>query len=843
MEVAMKRILLIFLVTVFLVLGFPTAAGASPAYDGLKTYMQPDKTKIEFRLMGDEHFNWRETPEGDIIMLDKNSKYYCYAQFKSNKISKTDARVGVDKKPFVRLTRKSLLSLTDYSIRNGISLGGLTSFTSSVSFSTSGDTVYAPAAPAPKQKILVVLVEFANVSISQNDSYWNRSFFSSTSKSISDYYKEISRSKLTFLPVAETSDDANHEGAIDDGVIRIQLGYDHPAASGFLNTELMQQAITSAAIDAIKTAAPFITDLSSYDVNENGVLENSELHIVTIFAGFEMSSNPSSYNNAIWAHAMNFGEYGYGDLGSGLSMEGYMAVGEKMDATNPITIGVFCHELGHSLGLPDLYDYGRDSMGLGPHSLMSLGSWGAEDGQLSGSSPVHLDAWSKIQLGFAATTKILSTGAYTVNAQTSPDYSVLVIAGGLPGQYFLVERRSLTGYDAGLANFGINSGVAIYHIDENVMSYGIQNWNGLINENEFRKAVDLEEANMGILGYSEMDTNPISWDGRHYFTSSLGLNSFGASSNPSSGLYDKTIISPFASVAANGTQSYASGINLAVSSAGSNFSDLSITVPLPTLHANAISNQTYTGLAIKPVMQVHDGSEYLELGVDFTLVYRNNVLPGKASFDIIGIGAYEGLTGTGTFIIVPKSLTSATLQLNEKYADIASRYRTIKASWSAVTGASGYYVAYRASTSTVWSSAFVTGTSWTKTLSAGTLYYLKVRPYVVTDGTIKNYSALYSPQYYVYTLKAPTLSLAKYGTRSVKVSLGSVLGESGYDVRRASSLYGTYYHKAYVKANSTYWIDSTTYVGKSYYYKIRAYKVVNGVIIYGPYSYVKYIRR
>jgi len=87
------------------------------------------------------------------------------------------------------------------------------------------------------------------------------------------------------------------------------------------------------------------------------------------------------------------------------------------------------------------------------------------------------------------------------------------------------------------------------------------------------------------------------------------------------------------------------------------------------------------------------------------------------------------------------------------------------------------------------------------------------------------------------------MSLAKYGTHSVKIYLGAISGESGYDIHRATSLNGTYSHKMNVGADATYWIDKTTYVGKTYYYKIRAYKVVNGVTIYGPYSTIKYIRR
>jgi M6 family metalloprotease-like protein len=844
----MKRVLLGLMVAVMLLLSFPAATSASPAYNGITSYVQPDQTVIKFRLMGDEHFNWRETLEGDVILLDQNSKYYCYGQLKNNKIVRAAERVGVDKKPFARLTRKNLLSLADYALRNNITIGGLNPYISLAPTTGNdstvlggGSTLLAPINLAPEQKVLVVLVEFNNIQMSQSDAYWSGTFFSETGKSIHNYYNEVSRGTLSFEPAGESYADAGIGGAVNDGVVRVRLNINHPAMTGFVSTDGMWDAINAAAISAIETASSYIPDISAYDTNGNGMLERTELHIVTIFAGFEKSSNTTDLN-AIWAHAMNYGASGTGNLSDGLKIEGYMAVGERM-TWNPITIGVFCHELGHSLGLPDLYDYGNDSMGLGPHSLMAAGSWGAAYGEPYGTTPVHLDAWSKIQLGFVVPTNITGSGTYGLNAQSATDYNVLKIGNGLPGQYFLVERRTQAGFDAGLDFYGINSGVAIYHIDENVITYSNKYLDGLINENEFRKAVDLEEANQAYLKYSELDTDPYYWDGRHYYTANTGFNTFGAATNPSSGLYDKTITSPFASDPTNGTQAVPSGVDVKVTSVTDTAATLSITAPAPAFHASSVSNKTYTGQPIQPTLVVHDGTRYLQQGVDYSLSYRNNVLPGKATIYITGIGNHTGMTGLTNFVIVPKSLTTLTLQLNEKYSVTGYRYRTIKASWPAVTGASGYYLAYRAAASSTWSTVLVTGTSWTKTLSAGTQYYVKVKPYVITDGTKRNYSTYYSPEKYQYTLKAPGISLAKYGTRSIKVTLGSVIGENGYDVRRASSLNGTYYHRAYVKANSAYWIDSSTYVGKTYYYKVRAYKVVNGVTIYGPYSTIKYIRR
>lgn len=63
-------------------------------------------------------------------------------------------------------------------------------------------------------------------------------------------------------------------------------------------------------------------------------------------------------------------------------------------------IGVFCHEFGHTLGLPDLYDTsslgGAANVGPGNWSLMSTGAYGADG--LSPESPAHLGAWPLLWL-------------------------------------------------------------------------------------------------------------------------------------------------------------------------------------------------------------------------------------------------------------------------------------------------------------------------------------------------------------------------------------------------------------------------------------------------------------
>ena len=69
-------------------------------------------------------------------------------------------------------------------------------------------------------------------------------------------------------------------------------------------------------------------------------------------------------------------------------------------------VGVFAHEFGHDLGLPDLYDTSGNSGGAENSTafwtLMSSGSYGNDGSPAGGigTKPIHMGAWEKLQLGW-----------------------------------------------------------------------------------------------------------------------------------------------------------------------------------------------------------------------------------------------------------------------------------------------------------------------------------------------------------------------------------------------------------------------------------------------------------
>lgn len=77
---------------------------------------------------------------------------------------------------------------------------------------------------------------------------------------------------------------------------------------------------------------------------------------------------------------------------------------------------------------------------------------------------------------------------------------------------------------------------------------------------------------------------------------------------------------------------------------------------LPTISiANAVvevpaSQYPYYGFGWKPICQVFLDGQQLNLGVDYTVDYSNNLYPGTATVTVTGIGGYSG-TALGSFVI------------------------------------------------------------------------------------------------------------------------------------------------------------------------------------------------
>jgi M6 family metalloprotease-like protein len=215
--------------------------------------------------------------------------------------------------------------------------------------------------------------------------------------------------------------------------------------------------------------------------------------------GQEATGNPQD----IWSHASWFSDLGTND---GVAIGGYSVEPEEMPDGNLNTVGVYCHEYGHVLGLPDLYDVDYSSSGIGEWGLMAGGSWNYRPGDLAGSCPSQLTAWCKSQLGWITPINVIGDASPIVipPAALNPIAYRIFRGGATTGdEYFLVENRQPVGFDAGLVRRQVMYGLAqpqglvIYHIDEAVSG----------NSNDRHRLVDVEEATPWVWANGDVREN------------------------------------------------------------------------------------------------------------------------------------------------------------------------------------------------------------------------------------------------------------------------------------------------------------------------------------------------
>ena len=173
---------------------------------------------------------------------------------------------------------------------------------------------------------------------------------------------------------------------------------------------------------------------------------------------------------------------------------------------------------------------------------------------------------------------------------------------------------------------------------------------------------------------------------------------------------------------------------------------------------------------------------------------------------------------------------------------------SVKVSWEKNTDVSGYEVYRAASKSGKYSKiatiAKKTAVSYTdKKLSTGKTYYYKVRAYKTVDGKTRysKYSSIISAK--AAPAKIGSVKVAASGATGAKVSWKKDSSATGYEVYRATSKSGKYSKVAAISKNSTVsYTDKKLTKGKTYYYKVRAYKTVKKEKVYGAYSDIKSLK-
>ena len=234
-------------------------------------------------------------------------------------------------------------------------------------------------------------------------------------------------------------------------------------------------------VESVRAVDP-IVDFGEYDNDGPDGVPNSgdDDGVVDALAFLFIEGAASCGGPGIWPHRSAI----QGWTGSALATDDRRPDGTPVmangyivqDATNctgtrPLNSTTVAHELGHVLGLPDLY---HGAFGIGPGArrwvvgcwdLMAAGSWGcgAGDALPRANIPTHMGAWSKGQLGWVTPQYVpadVRDREYVLRpAIASGD--VLRITLGVT-EFLDLEYRRRESFDVELPA----SGVLVYHIDE-----------------------------------------------------------------------------------------------------------------------------------------------------------------------------------------------------------------------------------------------------------------------------------------------------------------------------------------------------------------------------------------
>ncbi|MDX2606433.1 immune inhibitor A [Streptomyces caniscabiei] len=178
-----------------------------------------------------------------------------------------------------------------------------------------------------------------------------------------------------------------------------------------LDSWVAQQKAAGRTDAEIKADVAEFDQWDRYDFDGDGDFNESDGyidHFQIVHAGEDESAGGGAQGeDAIWAHrwyafGTDAGATGPSDnkLGGAKIGDTGIWVGDYTIQPENGGLGVFAHEYGHDLGLPDHYDTQGGDNSTGFWTLMSSGSWLGTGKEAIGDLPGDMTAWDKLQLGW-----------------------------------------------------------------------------------------------------------------------------------------------------------------------------------------------------------------------------------------------------------------------------------------------------------------------------------------------------------------------------------------------------------------------------------------------------------
>jgi len=554
---------------------------AGPANPKAVSIPQPDGSTFMAHTRGDEFLGWTETTDGYTVLRNASTGYFEYAaQGPSGDLRPSGIRVngttGAAPASPAQLPPKGLRPQRNTELQqyqaNLLSTVFANRPAKAAAQSATPTGVWAPTPVTGPKKILVILVNFLNASLSSGaSSYWSNAVHGASS-SVAKYYQDNSFGAISIAAVPHTQPG----GAT--GVVTVSLAQNHPNCGGdcYYPTE------STWVNGALAAAAPYV-NFAALDTNSDGTISVDETLIYFVLAGYETSGG-SGLTPSYWAHAWG----GANVSVAGKSVNHWALNGEMYDASNRMPMGIIAHEMGHAMGgLPDLYDINDVNEGLGIFSLMAGGSWGRKAGEIGGTTPVALDALSRQYLGWS-TPQFPNDGS-TISfpsALSGPTAPVILMNSALStSEYWLVENRPPVSWDAGMYDSlgSWSGGLLIQHIDLNIGSKPFNDFNAYVagsHQGAMAEEPATASCSLKTPGTTSRGCPSILWSN----------TTFDGASNPRSSYYSGAA----SGLSVTGISAASSNMTATVSEAGTN------TLPTAPTIGSAVAGNASIAVAFTP---------------------------------------------------------------------------------------------------------------------------------------------------------------------------------------------------------------------------------------------------
>lgn len=497
---------LILLITPMLVLCSTIPAFASWEENIPITITQPDGTELDLLATGDEFFNWLHDKDQFTIIQDPETGFYTYAVMVFDEIVASEYIVGKDSPVKAGLT-PGLNYPADYleELRRNSPMSKLQNpaFMSMVKEDRKHQDGTEAKWTASKLNNIVVFIRFNDQSNFVETTAHYEGMFNTDELSLKKYFKWVSRDQLTInttmYPSSNNANVASYKDSKDRGYYMPYNEVTNPIGykGGLTGTQRnnREQKLLENAVNAIKSEIPNSLNL---DLNNDGNVDN----IVFIING-----GSTAWNSLLWPHA------------AGLSTREVKINGKRVWTYNIMLQSSFnvptqCHEMGHTLGAPDLYRYSNKS-------VTPVGRWGLMANQTT--PPQSMLAYTQAKyIGFMDESdipEITESGWYTLNPVTSSSKRAYKIRSSDSDEYFILEyrKRTSTSYESAIPG----SGLLIYRINTNAVGNG----NGAPDEIYIYRGGGLDTGTNGSYYQS-------------HFTSDVGRTEISNSTSPSCFLSD-----------------------------------------------------------------------------------------------------------------------------------------------------------------------------------------------------------------------------------------------------------------------------------------------------------------